>query len=145
MSDSERVKAAAAEYRLQAQALEAKARFLDEFENVIKSNPDLKPVLLERLAPAGMVVATKRRNAPTDDRPKTAIRAKGKSVGKLLEWFQSTGNRPATIEEMATAISLGPAAIRQTVYMTYADKFEKVGKREGTRESLFIPKKGASA
>ena len=141
MSTPEPVKAAAAKYRQQSQAFEATARFLDQFEDVIEANPELKPVLLERLAPAGVATkgglsATKNRKTPT------AVRAKGKSVAKLLAWYQSTGNRPATIKEMATAISLGHAAIRQMIYMTYADKFDKVGKKEGTRESTFVPKKG---
>ncbi len=136
MSDPERVKSTAAAYRQQAQELEATAKFLDEFENVINAKPELMPVLLERLSPKG-VVQTKDRTVTT------AVRAKGKSAGRLLDWFESTGNQPATIGEMATAISLGHAAIRQTVYMTYADMFEKVGKKDGTRETLFVRKKGA--
>ncbi len=143
MSSSERVKATAAEYRQQAQALEAKAKFLEELEDAINANPELKPLVRDMVAPDGRASVTVgsgsgKRITLKEDSAKAAVRAKGKSVGKLLAWFQTTGNQPATLNEMAEAISLGRASIRQMVYMTYPEKFKKTGKRDGTRESLFM-------
>ena len=64
-------------------------------------------------------------------------RSEGRNMVILRKYFQARDNRKATLAQMVEGTSVSKHSLRQIVYRTHADQFEREGHRGGGRESFF--------
>ncbi len=146
---SDLLKTKITELRDQVEKAAEKLQFLETLDKAFEANPELIALVKDAVASKDVIeYQTPEQPTPTTKaklpkRKSGGAAVRGKSIGQLFQWFERNKNHPATIDEMAAAISVGRSGIRQMVYTTYPDRFEKTGKKAETRESLFVPKKGS--
>lgn len=122
--------------------LREKAEFLEAIDKGIQCYPEMRDLVLKTLSMAG-AKSGEHTNPPAEKvDPIQRTISPGSAIGKLLAWFAQNGNVPATVAEMAGGASVSAASVRQIVYTKHKDKFDPVGKKPDTRESLFKVKEG---
>ncbi len=68
----------------------------------------------------------------------------GQNARKVIAFFRKHNNEPADLFVIAQETGISRDSLRQTVYQTHLDLFERDGKVGGRRRSLFWLKEGVT-
>jgi hypothetical protein len=127
-----------------ATTLEAELTALRQLDAVIIAIQNLKrkfPKLIEEFAQHIHCAVD---DAPPDEEPQPMIRKDAFPSGerkygieKLVEWFRSRNNEPATAVEMAAGIGLSLKAVKSMIYERNKEKFVTLEQRGRNNTAYF--------
>ncbi len=124
--------------------LREQMELLEAIDRAIEIDPEVRALVMEAVSDADAKSGKKTKAPAPGTHPEhfQSVVAPGSAIEKLLSWFKRVGNIPSTVAEMTAGASISAASVRQIVYTKHKDKFEPMGKRVETRESLFRAREG---
>ena len=126
-----------------AATLEAELSALRQIEAVITTIQNLKrkhPKLFSEFIQA--IHAAVDSEPPAQEAKPTILHrvdpdAQEFGVQRLIEWFHSRNNEPATVPQMAKAVDLSTATVKSIIYRRHKGKFAPIDQRGQNNRAFF--------